>query len=237
MLQTRPSTWNAITKSTINGQWRTVARPPAKPPRDAYLGKPTGRPRIDACSSRRDRQAPQSHQLRIRYAGEDKEGYPYREERPFRETLEAEATVQGASRSFDQETPGSPFLNLLKQCAARHPRDRCSPRIPCSQLRTRKKNTKIGSFFFFFRVSGSESDGLGKCSKSTRGGARQRRKGDRGRGPLRRREQLGPPLRWLRDRAEVKTSTWPCREPTEWSWTSCTGELVVEGQCHPREVG
>ena len=149
MLQTRPSTWNAITKSTINGQWRTVARPPAKPPRDAYLGKPTGRPRIDACSSRRDRQAPQSHQLRIRYAGEDKEGYPYREERPFRETLEAEATVQGASRSFDQETPGSPFLNLLKQCAARHPRDRCSPRIPCSQLRTRKKNTKIGSCFFF----------------------------------------------------------------------------------------
>ena len=147
MLQTRPSTWNAITKSTINGQWRTVARPPAKPPRDAYLGKPTGRPRIDACSSRRDRQAPQSHQLRIRYAGEDKEGYPYREERPFRETLEAEATVQGASRSFDQETPGSPFLNLLKQCAARHPRDRCSPRISCSHLR---KNTKIGSFFFFF---------------------------------------------------------------------------------------
>ena len=147
MLQTRPSTWNAITKSTINGQWRTVARPPAKPPRDAYLGKPTGRPRIDACSSRRDRQAPQSHQLRIRYAGEDKEGYPYREERPFRETLEAEATVQGASRSFDQETPGSPFLNLLKQCAARHPRDRCSPRISCSHLR---KNTKIGSCFFFF---------------------------------------------------------------------------------------
>lgn len=160
MLQRRPSTWNAITKSTINGQWRTVARPPAKPPRDAYLGKPTGRPRIDACSSRRDRQAPQSHQLRIRYAGEDKEGYPYREERPFRETLEAEATVQGASRSFDQETPGSPFLNLLKQCAARHPRDRCSPRISCSQLRTRKKTTKIGSCFFFSGF-GSESDGLG----------------------------------------------------------------------------
>ena len=154
MLQTRPSTWNAITKSTINGQWRTVARPPAKPPRDAYLGKPTGRPRIDACSSRRDRQAPQSHQLRIRYAGEDKEGYPYREERPFRETLEAEATVQGASRSFDQETPGSPFLNLLKQCAARHPRDRCSPRIPCSQLRTRKKKQPRSDLvFFFFRVS------------------------------------------------------------------------------------
>ena len=155
MLQTRPSTWNAITKSTINGQWRTVARPPAKPPRDAYLGKPTGRPRIDACSSRRDRQAPQSHQLRIRYAGEDKEGYPYREERPFRETLEAEATVQGASRSFDQETPGSPFLNLLKQCAARHPRDRCSPRIPCSQLRTRKKKqprSDLVFFFFGFRI-------------------------------------------------------------------------------------
>ena len=151
MLQTRPSTWNTITKSTINGQWRTVARPPAKPPRDAYLGKPTGRPRIDACSSRRDRQAPQSHQLRIRYAGEDKEGYPYREERPFRETLEAEATVQGASRSFDQETPGSPFLNLLKQCAARHPRDRCSPRIPCSHLRKNTPRSDLG--FFFFRVS------------------------------------------------------------------------------------
>ena len=235
MLQTRPSTWNTITKSTINGQWRTVARPPAKPPRDAYLGKPTGRPRIDACSSRRDRQAPQSHQLRIRYAGEDKEGYPYREERPFRETLEAEATVQGASRSFDQETPGSPFLNLLKQCAARHPRDRCSPRIPCSHLR--KNTPRSDLVFFFFSGFGSESDGLGKCSKSTRGGARQRRKGDRGRGPLRRREQLGAPLRWLRDRAEVKTSTRPCREPTEWSWTSCTGELVVEGKCHPREVG
>ena len=152
MLQTRPSTWNAITKSTINGQWRTVARPPAKPPRDAYLGKPTGRPRIDACSSRRDRQAPQSHQLRIRYAGEDKEGYPYREERPFRETLEAEATVQGASRSFDQETPGSPFLNLLKQCAARHPRDRCSPRISCSHLRKNTPRSDLGFFFFGFRI-------------------------------------------------------------------------------------
>ena len=143
-----------------------------------------------------------------------------------KDLFETEATVQGASRSFDQETPGSPFLNLLKQCAARQPRDRCSPRIPCSHLRKNTPRSDLGFFFFG-----------GKCSKSTRGGARQRRGGDRGRGPLRRREQLGAPLRWLRERAEVKPSTWPCREPTEWSWTSCTGELVVEGKCHPREVG
>ena len=70
-----------------------------------------------------------------------------------KDLFETEATVQGASRSFDQETPGSPFLNLLKQCAARQPRDRCSPRIPCSHLRKNTPRSDLGN-------SGSESDGL-----------------------------------------------------------------------------
>ena len=65
-----------------------------------------------------------------------------------KDLFETEATVQGASRSFDQETPGSPFLNLLKQCAARQPRDRCSPRIPCSHLRKNTPRSDLGFFFF-----------------------------------------------------------------------------------------